>query len=166
MWNVKGRAVTTKENEEYLYAWHKTPRKTHIHIPTVQSAAEYISYIVGKVEDKLLKSCRQTWLPWSVVLTELGGSEVDYCWGWTDTVWHCRGALRSSMNFTLLSEWCDGEWKAFQEHGLRCRGENVGLYWALLETQWLRKRHITIHPMNQGLNKFQTDYILAKETFI
>lgn len=23
-----------------------------------------------------------------------------------------------------------------------------------------------MHPMNQGLNKFQTDYILARETFL
>lgn len=72
-----------------------------------------ISSMAGKVEDKLLKSSRQTWLPWSVVLTELGGSEVDYCWGWTNTVWDCRAVLRCAMHFTLLSEWCDREWKAF-----------------------------------------------------
>lgn len=42
---------------------------------------------------------------------------------------------------------------------------NVACYRTLLEAQWLRKRHITFHPMNWGLTKFQNDYILAGETF-
>lgn len=73
---------------------------------TIQNRDEYISS--EKVGDKLLKSSRQTWLPWSVVLTELEGSEVDYCRGWTNTVWDCW-----AVHFTLLSKWCDEEWKAF-----------------------------------------------------
>lgn len=42
---------------------------------------------------------------------------------------------------------------------------NVAGYGAPLETHWLRKRHITVHPMNWGLTKFQNDYISAGETF-
>lgn len=56
--------------------------------------------------------------------------------------------------------------KGFSVHtGWDVGRRNVACYWTLQETQWLRKRHITIRPMNQGLNKFQTDYILARETF-
>lgn len=36
---------------------------TDIHNQTIQNREEYISSITGKVEDKLLKSSRQTWLP-------------------------------------------------------------------------------------------------------
>lgn len=86
---------------------------TDIHNQTSRNREEYISSNTGKVEDKLSKSSRQTWLPWSVVLTELGGSEVDYCWCWTNTVYDCCAVLRCSMHFTLLSKWCDKEWKAF-----------------------------------------------------
>lgn len=42
---------------------------------------------------------------------------------------------------------------------------NVARYGTPLETHWLRKRHITVHPMNWGLTKFQNDYISAGETF-
>lgn len=42
---------------------------------------------------------------------------------------------------------------------------NVARYGTLLETDWLRKRHITVHPMKWGLAKFQNDYISAGETF-
>ena len=52
-----------------------------MHYQTMQNQEQYISSIIGKLEDKLLKSSRQTWLPLSVVLTELEGSEVDYYWG-------------------------------------------------------------------------------------
>lgn len=56
--------------------------------------------------------------------------------------------------------------KGFSVHtGWDVGRRNAACYWTLLETQWLRKRHITIRPMNPGLNKFQTDYILARETF-
>lgn len=90
---------------EELQTWQTRPPK--------QAFIVWISSMAGKVEDKLLKSSRQTWLRWSVVLTELGGSEVDYCWSWTNTVWDCRAVLRCAMHFTLLSEWWDREWKAF-----------------------------------------------------